>query len=223
MNKRICSAAILLLVAISCFKADAQQIYMGAKAGVNLANQSQDPTETGVSRSERTGILAGVQLDYCFDKVWSLSAQVLYDQKGTNSSNTLDTENLLYNYLEIPILLKASITIGNFSPYIFAGPSVGCFLSGNGTLKGTFTTENSPTPQTGDTTFAINRSSVNSLDVAAVIGAGVSLKLDSGPMLSLDAAYAYGLVNIANNSFNDNVTLNSRDIRLAAGILFPLN
>jgi len=85
-----------------------------------------------------------------------------------------------------------------------------------------------PTPRktaqvrkTGDTTFAIDRSTMNTLDVSADIGAGVSFKMPSGVMLFLEATDAIGLVNIA-NSYGESV-VKSQDIRLAAGILFPLN
>jgi hypothetical protein len=219
------SIAILIVITLSGLNANAQKLYIGARIGANLANESLQLNNNYYSPiptySSRTGFLGGGQVDFWFNNFFAISAQVLYDQKGTQQSSALNTDDVILNYFEIPILLKASMGIGNFYPYVCAGPSVGLFLSGSEKFSGTYTTENSPSPQTGDTTFAIDRSTMNTLDVSADIGAGVSFKMPSGVMLFLEATDAIGLVNIA-NSYGESV-VKSQDIRLAAGILFPLN
>ena len=129
-------------------------MYIGARIGANLANQSYDSLPSGSSTDINTGILAGIQFDYWFNDMWGLSAQVLYDEKRNESEllrigirfeggtiTSSGTGKLNFSYLEIPILLK--MNIGNwqhYEPYVFAGPSFGFFLSG---------TENTNTSSSG--------------------------------------------------------------------------
>lgn len=225
MKKLLITLAVLSFVILSALKADAQHhLYLGARVGTNLANQSYDSLPSGASLGIHTGFLAGAQMDYWFDDMWALSAQVLYDQKGTHEDisdpalpGLTGTADLVFNYLEIPILLKVSFGTGDVRPYVFAGPSFGIFLSGNDKISSTYQGHSM------DTTILVPDSTVKSPDIAAVFGAGVSLKLSSGQMLFFDAAYALGLVNIAKPPPGDNTTVKSRDIRLAVGILFPLD
>lgn len=233
MNKRICSFGILILVLLSGFNANAQQMYIGARVGANLSNWSYDTIPSGGSLSVRTGFLAGAQFDYNFNDMWAVSAQALYDEKGSNENynqtstqdgetiSTTGTVEFNLNYFEIPILLKANLGTGDIRPYIFAGPSFGFFLSGT---ENTNTATSSGIVSNSITaTQPIADSTVKSPDISAVFGAGVSLKLSSGQLLFIDAAYALGLVNIVNTNLGDNTTVKSRDIRIAAGILFPLD
>ncbi|MFI5201734.1 MAG: porin family protein [Candidatus Kapaibacterium sp.] len=209
--------------------ADAQQSNQGARIGANLANESYDSLPSGASIGMHTGFLAGGQFDYWFDDMWALSAQVLYDQKGAHEDfnesvsgfAATGTDDVTFNYLEIPILLKVSFGTGDFRPYVFAGPSFGIFLSGSGKVHSSSTFGGQTV--TSDTTISVPDSEVKSPDIAAVFGAGVSLKLSSGSMLFFDAAYALGLTNIAKPPPGDNTVVKSRDIRLAVGILFPLD
>jgi hypothetical protein len=234
MKKLLFSLSVLSFIVFDTPIADAQQMMIGARLGANLANQSNDSLPSGASNSINTGILAGVQFDYWFNDMWALSVQAFYDEKGSNehysqpvtfegeTTTATGTSNLNLNYIEVPILLKASFGSSNIRPYVFAGPSFGFFLSGNestntaATFPGAINTTTSAYQDIAD-------SSINSPDISVVFGAGVSSKLTSGQMLFLDAAYSLGLVNITKTSSGDNTTIKSRDIRIAAGILFPLN
>jgi hypothetical protein len=227
MKTFLSSLAVLSTILFSVITANAQQWMIGLRAGTNLANETNNTDLLpNYTYAIRPGFLGGGQVDYWFDKMWAISADVLFDQKGVIQSVNEDpgtpgaltgTFHVVLNYLEIPILLKASFGISNFRPYVFAGPSFGMFLSGSNTANWS----NPNTPYNGKMT--IPDSAVKSTDIAAVLGAGVSLMLGSGQMVFVDASYAYGLVNINNLNDPSNETINSRDIRIAAGILFPLD
>ncbi len=224
MKKLFCSLTILCFATLTASTGRAQHSFLGARVGANLANESVDSLPSGATTSMHAGFLAGVQYEYWLDDMWSLGVQVLYDQKGVHEdiNNVVDfvgtgKVDLTLNYLEIPVLAKVSFGTGSLRPYVFAGPSVGFYLSNKAHLNETFE------GQTLDTTETIPDSSINSTDFSIVGGAGVSLKLGSGQVLFVDAAYALGLVNISHNQPGDNTAVKSRDIRLAAGILFPLD
>ncbi len=212
----------------------AQHLYVGARAGVSLANQSNNSLPTGYSNAINSGLIIGGEVDIPFSKTWSVCLQALYDQKGTLQNldsivfTTEQSPNPMrgsgaarqnFNYLEIPILFKAIWGSSAIRPYVFAGPSFGIFLSGSQSINIGTTGSGANEAITSDQPIAA--SSVNSPDISVLAGVGISLTFSSNAMLIADVSYALGLVNIDNS--RDNTTVESRDIRLAAGILFPLN
>ena len=231
-------AAIVALCLVGLFvsKVDAQSLYLGARVGANFANQSYNFLPTGFSTGINTGLLIGGEVDLPFGNVWTLSLQALYDQKGTNQKLTnamVTTEESPeakvvsgtfeqdFNYLEVPILLKACWSHSEIRPYVFAGPSFGLFLNGSQSLAASSRVNGGTESITSYQSIA--SSSVNSPDISALAGAGIELRLDSNAELFGDVSYALGLVNIAKAESWGSTTIRSRDIRLAAGILFPLH
>jgi Outer membrane protein beta-barrel domain len=173
MNKQICFLAILILVTFSGFNVNAQQIYIGPRFGANIANWSGNSPYSGTSFLINIGFLAGGQFEYVFNSTWTFNCQVLYDQKGTSeyflSTTDVGLPVFRFNYLEIPILLKADFGSGDIRPYIFAGPSLGIYLSGNERFG-----------YGSSYTQSIPDSIVRSSDISAVLGAGLSLQLSRG-------------------------------------------
>ncbi|SRR5579883_868513 len=208
----------------------AQQIMIGARAGVNLANRHFD--NSNLNTTLFLHLLAGGELDYSFNKMWALSLQLLYDQKGAHADTsfftTEESPNLIMGtadwtttYLEIPILAKVTFDDESIRPHIFAGPSIGILLSNTER----FQSSGSSSPKTAPSDTTVNITDYTAtIDLSIVAGAGISLSLASGPMLFFDAAYAYGLTSItkSTSSYTSNNNIYSRDIRLAAGVLFPI-
>jgi hypothetical protein len=211
----------------------AQQVMIGLRGGVNLANEDYVGSPSGGTISARTLFLAGVQIDYPISNSWALSIQLLYDQKGAHADKyyftTEESPDINYGtgdwsttYLEIPLLVKVSFGNDAIRPYLFAGPSIGYLLSSTVRLQATggmsIPNELGVTYQV-DTTLSTT-DYTNKIDVSVVAGAGISWKLVQGSEFFLDASYAFGLT--SSNQESD-VSIYSRDIRLAAGVLFPLN
>jgi opacity protein-like surface antigen len=219
MKKLLFTLAVLSFVTFSARNADAQQLMIGGRVGLNIGNASFSPSlESGISTSANTGLLIGGQLDNWFNDMWAISVQLLYVQKGVGLSASGNGETIsvsdAVNYIEIPILAKVAFGSGAIKPYLFAGPSIGIMVSASTTENGTSTSDDSD---------------FNSIDLAALVGAGVSFKIDGGPSIFVDAGYAIGLINIASNNSDNTVspgvqqTIKTNDIRIAAGVMFPLN
>ncbi|HWF43153.1 MAG TPA: porin family protein [Candidatus Kapabacteria bacterium] len=228
MRKLSCVFGVVILCSFFAVHADAQKSMIGVRAGVNLANLSFDSTlPSGITKSMHAGLIAGLQYDYWFDDMWAISVQALYDQKGThldiNSNDFGFTESgtvdILPSYLEIPVLLKASFGTGTIRPYVFAGPSIGILLAANEKVNETFTS--SGISETQDTTGDI-KDSLSSIDFSIVAGVGVSYTLSSGTMIFLDAGYAIGISDIDKNNSVEGGNIKTNDIRIAAGVMFPL-
>ena len=212
--------AIGLLATTASSDVRAQKSMMiGVREGVNFAGDASNPVDNE-TLSDRTGLFAGAELDYGSNNSW-LSISPLYDEKGGRAdiSNVIDDQTeWAIRYLEIPIVVKVGLGSSAIRPYVFAGPSAGILLSNVETVK------QRGTLFTFDTTENVT-ASTEKFDFSLVAGAGLSLRLSMGPVLYVDACYALGLTNINNYFFlpdTANNYLYSRDIRLAAGILFPI-
>jgi hypothetical protein len=192
---------------------------IGIRAGLGIANEAT-PAYTNFTVGSRTGFLIGGQLDYWFSPMVAVSAQVLYDQKGDQLTGISpdngypETDDFALDYLEIPILAKVAFGSSAVRPYLFAGPSFGFLLSAS---------DHQTQTQLGyDQTVDVS-SSYSGMDLSLLFGGGVSYQLTGGTQLFADAGYALGLVNVENTT-NTGVpeTLESRDVRISAGVLFPL-
>ncbi|HET6400967.1 MAG TPA: porin family protein [Candidatus Kapabacteria bacterium] len=214
----------------------AQQMMIGARGGVNLANEHYDNLPDGESISGRMLPLVGGQLDYHVGDSWVLSIQLLYDQKGAEAN--MKSFSYGYNgsegiadwsisYIELPILAKVSFGSSAVRPYFFAGPSIGYLLSNTETVQaggGTYIPNGIGINYRIDTTVSIT-DYTNKIDLSLVAGAGVSWELPHGAEFFLDASYAYGLTNSDHYSWDNDegIYVYSRDIRIAAGVLFPIH
>ncbi|HET6400699.1 MAG TPA: porin family protein [Candidatus Kapabacteria bacterium] len=237
--------AIILFATLAAMHAGAlraQHLYLGARVGADLGTETdgvgsfeigngyyygQHKIDPGASRFMELGFIGGFELDYRLSH-FALSGSVLYDQKGvgliynytTEASPTpiaRDTDDITLNYLEIPLLVKWNPNATNAGLFLFAGPSFGFLLSGHHPI--------------------IRNESGNSKElfqsdppsISAIAGLGFSVDLSSRATLFFDAAYAMGLTNDSFGQvglgYSGEVlySAKSQDIRVAAGILFPLN
>ncbi len=193
---------------------------LGVRGGLGITNEAT-PAYTNFTVGSRAGFLLGGQLDYWFTSTVAISAQALYDQKGDQLTGISpdngypETDDFVLNYLEVPILAKVALGSGGVKPYLFAGPSFGFLLSA--------TDHQVQTALGYDQTVDVSPN-FNTFDASLLFGAGVSYDLTpGGTQLFADAGYALGLVNVENTTNTQtNETLSSRDVRIAAGVMFPM-
>ncbi len=201
----------------------AQQMMLGVRGGVNLASQQWDGISPNVSLN--AGELAGVEMDYWFNPELAASIQVLFDQKGAQAIGVADgppgyAVSWTGNYIEVPLFLKLNTIKGSFRPYLFGGPSIGFLMSNkeSGNFRGSYP---------GDfMNGAVDiTDSTKKMDLSLVLGFGISNTFPSGQQILADAGFAVGLINTDNYSSDkaNGISVYSLDIRLAAGVLFPLN
>jgi hypothetical protein len=230
MRRSIGCFYVFSFVAFCAPNVQAQQKYIGVILGANFANESLDSLPSGIAASHRMGILAGVQSERWFGPHWGVSVQGIYSQEGHNENldgvgtgilygwTRTGSENVKSSSLTADVLLKRSLWANNtIRTYAFAGAAMGTILSNTDYYNVTISKPGNPSA-TADTTYALGSS--NSFDFSLIVGLGISFKLDSGPMLFLDGDYWYGLTNLYEWYGGATYT---RDIRLAAGILFPIN
>ncbi len=208
---RVLAYRSALVAGLSLFSglASALSFGVGPLGGLNLGNSSMDvPSGSSVKTEIKSGLAIGARAELGVTKPYSLLLEPMYLQRGAVETSTSlglssKTETSM-NYLELPILVKAKFGAMKAHAYVFAGPSLGIFLSGEGVTGGV--------TQKAD--------SISTFNFAGEIGAGGSYQVQKFIYLNVDARYSYGFTNT--NDRNDKITWENRDIRIMACVLFHL-
>jgi hypothetical protein len=224
-NLFLLSLIVLLTLFIPPLNA---QVQLGLQAGTNLGDVSLDPTPEGATTGMRAGIMFGGVLFYSFSPIFGLQVEPAYVQKGatvdvslTEQGMTMIQEGTLSgDYLDIPVLLKASFGDGPVKPYLLAGASV-AFLLGDAmleidkaTINGVDVTSMIPSDEREDTV------KTKSTDFILNFGGGVIIPLGKVNIF-IEGQYNLGLTDV-NDEPNDNMKIKTTGIQIKAGVLFPL-
>ncbi|RFN58057.1 porin family protein [Marixanthomonas ophiurae] len=173
---------LLLMAALAVFgltTTNAQEVRLGAKAGVNFASVGGDETD-GVDG--RTSFHVGGLVEIPISEVFSVQPELLYSSQGAKTEDSFNGENFesktKLDYINIPILAKFYVADG-FS--IEAGPQIGFLVSANQEFEGGGESEEDDVSEF-----------YSGIDLG--IGAGASYRLTNGVFFS--ARYVLGLSNI---------------------------
>jgi len=186
---------------------------VGALAGADVADQAGSDVFTP---HDRFGFIGGASAAVRIASRWSVQLDALYVQKGGRENNDNDPadgydDQLFLEYLEVPLLLKFSLTEGGARPQLFVGPSFAFELSCSyDAFPGG---ESSPVdcPDAGLAT--------RSVDVGAAFGFDVEIPLGSGSFV-IDGRGVVGL-----GSFDDSeagLDYRNRILALLVGYRFSL-
>ncbi len=113
------------LITLSLFS---QDIFLGAKAGLNLTNITGENT---AEFDQITGFHAGISSEFSFSEFFSSQVEILYSTKGATATTT-DLE-ISMDYLSLPIMIKV-YPIESLSLDI--GPQFSYLLKNTATLGG---------------------------------------------------------------------------------------
>ena len=130
MKKVILLTAVAVMAAVG---ANAQSFEWGAKAGVNMARQTEfsEPVGLGggMKTKGRTGLYAGVFAERVFGMRFGLQGELLYTQLGMSGKTGSHTYGTKTDYLVLPVLAKVYVWRGLS---VDLGPQFGYMLSANG-------------------------------------------------------------------------------------------
>lgn len=177
--RRFC--AVLLLALVVSSTADAEDITVGFKGGLNLA----DLTGESIMNNEmKPAFGGGIFFNYAFSDIISVQPEILFMMKGTKHE-TIENMSYNINYFDIPVLAKLSVpTEGAFVPSFFAGPSFGLLVSAK---------EKMPDEERDVKEY------LKTMDIGLVFGAGADYKVGNGCII-LDFRYSFGLTNILDDA-----------------------
>ena len=205
--KRISVVFIAVLVLFITVSADAQN-RIGFIGGLNLANVSVDPEETGIEYSNRTAFGGGSVVDLRLAENIALQLEPMFLQKGAKVKEDGSGHNMKVklSYIEVPLLLKLMLGQSTICPYIMAGPSVGFRLS----AKVSNGVERDVKDVTKSTDFGLD------------FGAGISFPAGNGAIFA-EGRYGLGLSQINDDPEDPNTDVKNKGIQFMAGITFPLS
>jgi hypothetical protein len=230
------TATVLIMLAALLFMTNGvAQVQLGLQAGANFGDVTLDPVPEGVETSMRTGFLFGGMLFYSFSPIWGLQIEPAYVQKGAKVDQTETDEGftvklertLKADYIDIPVLLKASFGDGPVKPYLLAGASV-AFLMGDAkfevdkaTVNGMDVTSMIPSEDLAE----LERADVKSSDFILNFGGGVLIPVGQVNIF-IEGQYNLGLSDVNDEELEpgeQETTIKSTGIQIKAGVLFPLN
>lgn len=202
------------------------QVQVGVQAGINLTDLNM--TQEGFKTATRTRAILGGILTYNFPILFSLQFEPAYVQKGADlnfsvieSGLTVNAEaSASANYVDIPVLLKASLLNGPVKPYLIAGGSI-AFLLGDAKLK-----INKATINGQDVTNMIPADEreqtleLKSTDYLLCLGGGIAIPVGQLSVFA-EGRYDLGLTDV-NNDPNDDTKIKTRGIQIKAGLLISL-
>ena len=182
----------------------------GFQAGLNFANASTSPAS--ISTSSRTGVMVGAQIEIGLSNILSIQTELFYIQKGAefniSSGGTSTTATWKFDYVEVPVLLKARFGSAKFKPFIFAGPNFGVTTKAEGEVK------------VGSESQTVDlKDQIESSDITLDFGAGVEYQVSSTTTLIGSIRYSLGL----NDIDKDNTaSWKSTGVQLVVGAKFSL-
>ena len=202
-QKLILGTLFLLLVGVSPALAQLD-VKPGVRAGVNFANIRGDdaPSEA----ESLTGFHAGVVL--LVDPVGPLAFQpeILYTQKGFETSDSGGTLSFTANYIQLNALAKIQIPVtGPVSPHISVGPAIGIKASESNEFSG------------GGGNVSVDGDGFSDSEVSAVFDAGVDITAGFGTVM-VGLRYDLGLTNAIDDDSDPSVKTGTFGI--TAGLLF---
>ena len=165
---------VLVTVALFAFNAQAQDIKLGLKAGVNLTSLTGDDLDVDPRFSYHAGVVANVS----FSDLVSLQPEVIYSSQGVNGETQGTDFTGKLDYIQVPIMVSLNLADG-FS--VHGGPQIGFNVTDKVEFESMF--------QTG--TF-----NAKSVDLNLNLG----LQYSFGSSLFLQLRYSYGIINIQENS-----------------------
>lgn len=129
---------------LSC-AAGAGPIGLGLKAGIDLDNVNTAPPPSGFTspfaQETLVGLTGGVFAEVQVADFFCVQPEADFIQKGSqfnvSSSGFANTDSQVYNYLEIPLLLKAQTgLVPGLKGYLLAGPALSFLLNETTSLTG---------------------------------------------------------------------------------------
>lgn len=195
-----CSLALLVAVP---GRLVAQDVMVGVKGGINLAEQSFSSEGFSVSPGTRTAFVGGGFAQFGLGPALFIQPEALFSSKGWSSDATDAEGALKLDYLEVPLLVGLEIPLENSSvtPSVFAGPDVGFKLGCD--LEGIDCGE-----------------AYNSVDFGLVFGAGLAFQLRTVAIV-VDGRYGLGLTNTLDTGGTDvDLTAKNRAWQFMAGFGF---
>lgn len=191
---------LTLIVGFTCLPVAFAQVTLLPKVGFNVANVRFDDGDfrrilppMSINTRARAGFVMGLGANLPIDKLWSVQTELLYISKGFAADDRNIEGQYSLNYLEIPLLIKATFGNRELSFYGNGGLSLGYLLGGR--VKGGWNDDDDYNEKIDfeDNSLVLNEVDANRIDIGLNLGGGISFEAGGFPMF-VDLRYNAGLV-----------------------------
>ena len=189
------------------------QVKLGFQLGTNFTNASGLPSDASYKIESRTYLFGGILAEIKISDMFYIQPEVRFLPKGVTHKNKppyiSSYMEFTLNYYEIPINILAKFNMDNFTPFLFAGPSL------------SFLSETNAIDDSGNE-YDISEF-YKKFDFSINFGGGVELSLSKSIDIFLMARYSLGLTNIVNKEFSSELgKINTQGTALAVGLKFSI-
>ena len=119
MKNQVITLIAAILVLGSVYSGSAQ-VRLGAKAGVNLANQNYDDFGVDLDLKILPSLMVGAVVEFDFSENLGLGTGIQYHGKGAKYEESGDEQKTTINYLQVPVQLqfRSGGFFGAVGPYV---------------------------------------------------------------------------------------------------------
>jgi hypothetical protein len=201
MKKGLCVLMLMLLASITVFAQlrHEQQSQIGIKAGANFAT-IQDGIDQLEGIDEEPWIprlTVGLATSFWMNDYFAFAPEINYSQRGFRATGTNQlgieyTNTYHYDFVEVPLMFRATFGQQIVRGYINLGPTVSYMVNGKETTEmAGITTEEKI--DTEDTKYSL-------FEVGGAVGGGLHINTGLGSFL-IDLRYHTGFTNIQKEEF----------------------
>lgn len=214
--------SIILICLLAAFSTQAQNHYLGIKAGGLISNISYSE-DLLVDFQDGSGFIGGLTYEYHVMKFLNVGADILYEQKGNNLKMLFTDEtgkpleegvfHENYDYISIPI--KAGFTLGNkLSVFVNLGVVPSILVSAKIKMENVLVAGS-------DNHNIENR--VKDFDLGGLIELGGSYKFAGRFICFLNLSYEHSFTNFNTDDYWGDTKLKHYAWGAAAGVRFALS
>ncbi len=229
MRKALLAAT--LAIATMTTAVSAADISLELKGGLNIAKsrveawENEADTTDGYDINPRLGFVAGVGAQIGITEMFAIQPEILFSRKGAiqleegtdveNGTSIKYEEKQTFNlsYLEIPILFKLNIPVGEkITPNVYVGPTASFLLAadidqydkeGSEEHDTTITDVITGWDNDGNPTLTPLKDEMQGFDFGLAFGGGVNINVGSSGYIITDFRYTLGLTDMNSDKRQD--------------------
>jgi hypothetical protein len=195
---------IFTIAALCCLSFTQAQVSVGFKGGLTMANLSVDENNyEDASADYSIGGHAAIFLR-TGKGLFSFQPEVMWIQKGTriNANSNAAYSQFTMNYIDVPLLLRATIGIKIVEVYFNLGPYGGYWISGK--TKDYYYDDSQAKWITKKDTYEFDEDDDVRFDAGIVGGVGVKVL-----MLLFEVRYGHGFIDVFDSEYSNESETNS--------------
>jgi opacity protein-like surface antigen len=205
----VTTVAIIALVLIPLDTSRAET-RLGIKGGVTFASYDLEAVSPGVELGNREGFAVGLEVQYSFSPWLRLFVEPSYVEKGARvdfpPEFSIVDNTQIYDYIMVPVGVKAMMTLGPLQPFGVAGVGLG------------FVVNNETEFDYGDP-GGLAPVELDDTDITIEVGAGAEIPANEKLAFTVEGRYSLGMASI---SGDDRPSVHTRTISVLGGLCFRL-